>query len=83
MFLESFATIFQINKLRSLSFEALCRAVDELPKNSLQVGISLAQLLLAHPRDGDHVMAFCARQRKVLLTRPPEGICYPSNFVLQ
>ena len=77
---ESFATIFQINKLRSLSFEALCRAVDELPKNSLQVGISLAQLLLAHPRDGDHVMAFLRQTEKSFADTPTRRDLLPFQF---
>lgn len=51
---DSCVHIFQVEKLRLVPFHMVCRDVDSLSKSCLQVGISLAQLLLGHPRDGQY-----------------------------
>ena len=79
-FSDSFARVFQIHCLRSCPCMDLCKAVEELPKNSLQVGISLAQLLLAHPRDGDHVMAFLRLTEKSFADTPTRRDLLPFQF---
>ena len=79
-FLHHLRNFFQVDKIRSWSFAALCRGVDELPKNSLQMWISLAQLLLAHPRDGDHVLAFLRQTEKGNADPPTRRDLLPFQF---
>lgn len=67
---EVFEQVFNVRMLRSLSVASFCRTLQDLPKCSLQVGITLAQLLLVHPRDGKFILDF-VRQTWTKDTDPP------------
>lgn len=55
---DQFLDVFHVERLRLVPFQTICKEIDLLPKSCFQVGISLAQLLLAHPRDGKYIYSF-------------------------
>ena len=50
--------VFQFQKIRMTPLHKLAGIMRTLPPNSLQLGVSLAQLLLSHPRDGQFIRTF-------------------------
>eukprot|EP00435_Cladocopium_sp_Y103_P044257 s197_g12.t1 len=58
---EVFTKVFKVEILRACHPSDLHKSFQGLPKSSLQVGIILAQLLLADPRDGSFIIDFVQR----------------------
>lgn len=53
-----FCAVFQQKAVRLLPLHEFCQEAFKLPKSPLQIVITMIQLLLAHPRDGDFVGRF-------------------------
>ena len=77
---KTFLNLFHVETLRKASVGSLCKEVIKIPMNSFQMGISLAQLLLAHPRDGDFVVAFLRQVEKRAPDTPTRRDLLPFQF---
>eukprot|EP00435_Cladocopium_sp_Y103_P015762 s1497_g3.t2 len=75
-----FLDVLHVDKLQGQSFHSLCQRILGLPKCSLQMGISLAQLLLAHPGDRDHIQAFCRQLKEKGTDTPTQRDLLPFQF---
>lgn len=72
--------IFQCQVISSVPLHKLCKGMVGLPPNSLQLGISLAQLLLAHPRDGSFVHRLLKQTWSKSPDTPPRRDLLPFQF---
>jgi hypothetical protein len=77
---KTFLNLFHVETLRKASVGSLCKEDIKIPMNSFQMGISLAQLLLAHPRDGDFVGAFLRQVEKRAPDTPTRRDLLPFQF---
>lgn len=75
--------VFQVERLRLVPFQVLCKDINSFSKCSLQGGISLAQLLLANPRDGMYVVTFLRRTEMKNEITPTRRDLLPFMFFVQ
>ena len=78
--LEIFLKVFHVQASRGIPLEDRCREMFSFPPCSLQLGISLAQLLLYHPRDGAFVHRYLKQTWTKRADTPIRGDMLPFQF---